>query len=571
MSLKKINLVLVLIIVLALVLRVYKLSDFAPGLYSDETAYGYNAYSLLKTGHDEFGEFWPVSFKSFGDYKPAMSAWLTIPSVLIFGLNEFAVRIPVALAGSATVLVVYFLAKEVFLIGNKKNARLYYFNLLPYSAATLLAISPWHLMFSRSSMLVGFEVMFTSAALLFFLRGLKNTNFWYLSAFCFTGAIYSYYGARVTTLLILLSILVIFKKEVLQKKREVFKGLVLALLLLSPLVWSIVHDPLTLTGRAKTVSIFFDPGIKSKLWEAHTLDGQNYPVILSRFFHNKTYFYFRDFARRYLEHFSFSFLFLNGDSHPPFFIPRMGVAYLADLLFFLYGLFLAVKVRNKRITLILTYLFIGPIVASLTFLTPAANRSFNLVIAWTMLTGLGIVRILYLVTNRKLITKATIGLIIAVYLVSLVYYLKIYYFVIPKEATVEWHYGRRELVGKIAKIQDKYEEVVISGSQGTAYIWLLFYQKYDPVKYRQTAVIDDVPDGLGWIQVRAFDKYKIERPFNWNNVSKKTNTLYVSFEDDIPSNWVGVVDGKKLEAFEVNKVLYPAGGNAFKLIELKAI
>lgn len=570
MSLKK-NTVLVIIIFLALVLRVYKLSDFAPGLYSDETAFGYNAYSLLKTGHDEFGKLWPVSFKSFGDYKPAMSAWLAIPSVLIFGLSEFSVRLPSAFAGTVTVLVVYYLAKEVFFVEQRKNVRLRYLKLLPYISATILAISPWHLLFSRSSMLVGFELMFTSSALLFFLKGLKNVNFWYLSAFCFVGAIYSYYGARVTTLLILLSIAVIFKNDVILKKREVFKCLVLALILLSPFIWSVAGDPLTLTGRAKTVSIFFDPGVKLKLWEAHTLDGQNYPVILSRFFHNKTYFYFRDFTRRYLEHFSFSFLFQKGDSHPPFFIPRMGVAYLADLLFFLYGLFLSVRIKSKRITLMLAYLFISPIVASLTFLTPAANRSFNMIIAWTILTALGVVGTLNFFSNRKLTISIAAGTIAAIYLVSVVYYLKIYYVFMPKEAAVEWHYGRRELVRKIAKYQNKYEEVIISGSQGTAYIWLLFYQKYDPEKYRQTAVVDSVPDGLGWIQVRAFDKYKIVRPFDWNGLSKKTNTLYVSFEDDIPSNWVGVAGGKKLEAFEVDKVLYPAGGNAFKLIELKEI
>jgi len=571
MNLKKINWLLVLIVLLALALRLYKLSEFAPGLYSDETAYGYNAYSLIKTGHDEFGKFWPVSFKSFGDYKPPMSAWLTIPSILIFGLSEFAVRLPAAMAGTLTVIIVYFLTKEVFLTGDKKSSRFRQLKYLPYIACVLLAISPWHLLFSRSSMLVGYEVMFMSGALLFFLKGLKITGFWYLSVISFVGAIYSYYGARVSIVLLGVVIFLIFRKELLAKKAVIVRCLVIVLVLLSPLLFSIVKDPLTLTGRAKTVSIFFDPGIKSKLWEAHTLDGPTYPVLLSRFFHNKTYFYFRDFSRRYLEHFSYPFLFQKGDSHPPFSIPGMGVAYVADLIFFLYGLFLAIKFKSKKVSLVIAYLFISPVVASLTFLTPAANRAFDMVIGWVIFTGLGIAGVVNLLPKKISIFRMATLAICVIYLVSLLIYLNIYYNIMPKVAAVQWHYGRHELVDKISRHEKRYGEVVISGSQGTAYIWLLFFNKYDPLEYRKTAAVDDIPDGLGWIQVRSFDKYKIERPFNWETVLKKPNTLYVSFEDDIPSNWTGMVDGKSYKTQEVDKILYPAGGNAFKLIELRAL
>lgn len=567
---KKVNILFFLIVFLAIFLRFYKLSEFAPGLYSDETSYGYNAYSLIKTGHDEFGKFWPMSFKSFGDYKPPMSAWLTIPSILAFGLNEFAVRFPAAVAGTLTVVIVYFLTKEIFIVDNKefKFKEIKY---LPYIASALIAISPWHLLFSRSSMLVGFEIMFTSAGLLFFLKSLKKTKFLYLSVVCFDFSIYSYYGARVTIVLLGLAILGIFKKDLLRIRKTLIGVILLGLLVLSPLIFSIYKDPLTLTGRAKTVSIFFDPGIKLKLWQAHTLDGTDYPVLLSRFYHNKFYFYFIDAARRYLQHFSFDFLFLSGDSHPPFFIPRMGVAYIADLAFFLYGLFLAFRNRSKKLNLLLAYFFISPIVASFTFLTPSTNRSFNMVIGWTIFTGLGVVGVLNLLIENFSMFRVGIVIIASIYLVSLFYYLNIYYVIIPKEAAIEWHFGRRELVEKISKYENNYDEVVISGTQGPAYIWLLFYKKYDPFKYWQTAQVDNVPDELGWIKVDGFDKYKIIRPFEWNNIEKKTNDLYVSFEDDIPTGWKGMINGSEYETVDVDKVIYPAGGDAFKLLKLQKI
>src|SRR3989338_489602 len=122
---------LLLILVLAAWLRFYRLTDFPPGLYSDEASYGYNAYSILTTGRDEWGKFLPLTIQSFGDYKPPMTAYLTIPSIAIFGLNEFAVRFPSAVFGTLTVLLIYLLAQEIH-----RDAALL--------AALLLAISPWH-------------------------------------------------------------------------------------------------------------------------------------------------------------------------------------------------------------------------------------------------------------------------------------------------------------------------------------------------------------------------------------------------------------------------------------------
>src|SRR3989344_6108180 len=93
-----------LIIALASFLRFWNLSNQPPGLTWDEAAIGYNAYSVLKTGKDEFGVRFPLIFKSFGDYKPGLYVYLTVPPVAVFGLSEFAVRFPSALFGTVAVL-----------------------------------------------------------------------------------------------------------------------------------------------------------------------------------------------------------------------------------------------------------------------------------------------------------------------------------------------------------------------------------------------------------------------------------------------------------------------------------
>ncbi|MBI4215575.1 MAG: glycosyltransferase family 39 protein, partial [Parcubacteria group bacterium] len=393
---------------LALILRAVWLGSFPIGLYSDEAAFGYNAYLLLNTGRDEYGRFWPASLESFGDWKPPMQAWLAIPFIKIFGLNEFAVRLPSAILGTATVGVIYFLAKELMIIVTLSNCQIVnksklqslsqdgnnltikQFSNVALLSALLLAINPWHIFMSRIAMLVAVEVFFVSLGVLGLLKGRWRVagggwqvNWWWVvAAVSFSGAVYSYYGSRVTIPLILSVFTLVYFNELKKMGRELVIPIIAGAILLFPLLIQSIKQPLILTGRARTTSVFFNDNVRLQLWEAHTNAGlKNIPPVISRFFDNKPYYYARDIAGRYLSHFSPVFLFFNGDSHPPFKIPGLGYLHLIDLPFFLIGVMglMGHMGRKPRLFLIL-YLLVSPFVASLTFLTPAANRSFNMVI-----------------------------------------------------------------------------------------------------------------------------------------------------------------------------------------------
>src|SRR3989344_8867341 len=114
-------LILLAIISLAVVLRFYKLGQNPPGLYWDETVFGYDAYSLLKTGKDHHGVTLPLFFESFGDWKLPVYHYLLVPSIAVFGLNEFAVRSPSAFLGTLTVPLLYFLVKKLFSNGKSES------------------------------------------------------------------------------------------------------------------------------------------------------------------------------------------------------------------------------------------------------------------------------------------------------------------------------------------------------------------------------------------------------------------------------------------------------------------
>lgn len=558
------------IIVLAFFLRIYKIQTFPPGLYSDEASYGYNSYSILKTGGNEYAQKFPLSFKSFGDYKPPLTAYLTIPSIAIFGLNEFAIRLPSALAGTATVAIVYFLTAEIFKVRRKEKGASSP-ELLPLVASFLITISPWNLLFSRSSMLVGVEVMFTSAGLLFFLKGLKNQKLLIFSAILFCGAIYSYYGARITVTLLVLVLFYIFYKSLKKNPKAVLTALTVGAVFLSPLIFAIVKEPQTLLGRAKTVSIFFDPGIKLKLLEAHNKNGSNYPVLLSRFFHNKTYFYTRDALRRYSQHFSLDFLAVNGDHNAPFVIPNMGLVYLLDTPFFLYGLFLLIRNRSPEKMSLLAYLLISPVAASFSFITPAANRSANILIAWSILSALGLVSFINLLKEKKkFLLKPALYVLVVGYALSFVYYLYQYYVSLPGLFPETWHYGRKELVSKVSKIEANYKNVVVTEAEGPTYIWFLLYKKYDPQKYAKSAKILG-PDNLGWLHVESFGKYVFINDFNWEKIDKNPQTLYAIHGNLLPDFWQGKIGGNSYRLILDDSVLYPNGQVDYKIGHLEKI
>src|SRR5947207_11844011 len=106
--------IILLILLAALFLRIYKIDSNPPGLTPDEASLGYNAYSILKTGKDEYGTFLPIIFKSFGDYKPGLYVYLDVPFVALGGLNEVTTRLPSVFAGVFTVYLVYLIVKELF-------------------------------------------------------------------------------------------------------------------------------------------------------------------------------------------------------------------------------------------------------------------------------------------------------------------------------------------------------------------------------------------------------------------------------------------------------------------------
>src|SRR3990167_9133929 len=133
----KIKFLLVGIFLLGTILRFFQLGKTPIGLEWDEVALGYDAYSILKTGKDQYGNFLPLTFRSLDDYKPPLYTYLTAISIWIWGWNDFAVRFTGAFLGTLAVLTTYGM---MYMLFNKKS--------LDILSAFFLSISPWHILFS---------------------------------------------------------------------------------------------------------------------------------------------------------------------------------------------------------------------------------------------------------------------------------------------------------------------------------------------------------------------------------------------------------------------------------------
>lgn len=134
---KKTLLVLIVIILIASFLRLWRIGEVPISLMGDELDLGYQAYSILKTGRDYSGNPWPIHFQSLAEWRTPLYLYSAVPTVALFGISPLGVRLPAAIFGVLGVLFFYLLVKELF----PKNFKLFTLNFsLGEIAAFLLAI-----------------------------------------------------------------------------------------------------------------------------------------------------------------------------------------------------------------------------------------------------------------------------------------------------------------------------------------------------------------------------------------------------------------------------------------------
>ena len=113
------KILLIFILIIGSFVRVHNIGEMPNGLNIDEASSGYDAFSILKYGVDRNGNSFPVVLYAWGSGQSVLYSIIMIPFVLLGGLTELTIRLPMAIIGSISILIMYDLLKNVF--ENKKN------------------------------------------------------------------------------------------------------------------------------------------------------------------------------------------------------------------------------------------------------------------------------------------------------------------------------------------------------------------------------------------------------------------------------------------------------------------
>jgi len=540
------NWLLIAVLALAAVLRLWNLPNVPPHLTQDEASLGYNAYSILKTGRDEFGQPFPVIFKSFGDYKPGLYIYLTVPSVAVFGLTEFAVRLPSALAGIISVYLVFLISNLLF--KEKK---------LSLIASFVMAVTPWAIYFSRSAWEVNLSLTLTLLGIYFFLKSFKKEKLLLLSALFFASTLLAYQGAKLSTgIVLLILVLLYFKKLIRFEKKNLGLALIFGLIISLPILLSFFRGQ---TVRLTIFSIFSYPRPKEYTQAFLDQGGEKFGTISYYLFHSETLNFARAISGRWFNHFSGRFLFFEGDwPNPRHSASYQGMLLLTDLILLVVG-FVALVRRGltKETAFVWLWLVLSSLPAVLSRDQVHAVRALNMVVPTVLLLSFGL---------EKILSKKNIKfLFIPAYLLAFVYFLDSYFVHVPKQNSKYWEYGYKQIVETVTPIQGNYEKIKVQQSFAQPYIFFLFYQKYDPAKYQKQAILieSEYKGDVGY--VTKLDNIEFA-PIDWSVNRGERGTLFVADTIRIPPE-----DSKDENLFKViAEIKYLDGLNtAFRIIEVK--
>lgn len=534
MGFVKKNYLLIAIIVLAFFLRFYNLSGIPISLNHDETAIGYNAYSILKTGADEYGKIMPLSLKSFGDWKLPLYPLIDIIPILFFGLTEFAVRLPSALAGGFLVPLIYILADKIF--QNKKISLL---------AALFMAISPWGIFFSRIAYEANVATLMLVGGLICFLNFYyeKKKGYWLLPAALLWGlTIFTYHAFVVFMPLFAIALgILLFRKF--GRIRFIFISCLIFIFFVGLSAFS------TLTsgsiGKLSSTSLFGNKNVIYERADLYRGDVAQKNTLVEKILHNKYPAVLYQIGQNYVSTFSPTFLFDKGGEKLLHNIGNFGNFYLIDAMLLVLGAILMFYNREKRLVILLLWFSLGPIPSAITVDAPSSTRLFLMLPAFILVIAYGANAILDFSFLKKHFIRFLIGLsLVFLFLINFVYFLDAYFVHMNYHKAQDFHYGYKEVV-ELANRYPNYK-VVMYDPTNFPYISFLFYNKYSPVRFRKE--VSYYPDSFGsFYYVKSFGRFSFVDDIDYEHLKK--DTLYIDYR------------GIRTEDY---KILAPNGTPVFK-------
>lgn len=460
---------LILILLLAIFLRFFKLGNLPNSYTPDELAQGYTAYSILNTGKDEWGSNNWLNLRSFGDYKPPLQTLLMIPSIKLFGLTPFAVRFPNALLSIFTVLLTYLISVKLF-----KNKRI---GLL---SALFMAVSPWGLPLSRIALEANLIIFVISLATFLFLKSVSSKNYFLfgLSILFFGLSFFTYHSAKIFTPLII--ILLFFYQKL--YKNKIFTTILVILFSLICLFYYQTTSQIK-SSRTNDIAIFNPTDNWVSVSDTQFEITQNgLPYLIVKCFYNKLVYLGEIFTRSYLSYFSPEFLITNGAGETTYgMIPGFGVLGLIPSIGLIFALLLLLKSNHKdhqkEILLIGIIILIAPLITSLAKGNYSANRVSLMMPFIQIFSAAGI--ILFFEKLSHNIKIFIIPVFTIIFIFNSLCFFQRYFFQGNQILSKGMLYGHQQVIDFV-KINPDIDQVIYSRKLSEPQAYVSFFEKIDP-------------------------------------------------------------------------------------------
>jgi len=568
--------ILISILIVAAFLRLWGLSSVPVSLFSDELDVGYQAYSMIETGKDYSGNSWPFHFQSYSDNRTPLYIYTTMPTVFVFGITPLGVRLPAAIFGILGVWAFYLLVKELLRQrGTTQKITQNHAETIALLSAFTMALSPWHIQYSRAAFEVTQLLFFLILGIYFFLKSLKQEKYLWLSTFCLALTPWIYSIAKLFTPLLLLFLFIAFRKEILAMSRRTLVTPLITLIVLGlPMLYVI------LIGGGGTrfsyISVFTDPTVQTESEHARLLDvqfqGEQRSIVskvTSRIVHNKLTFWVGNLVNNYLETFSTNFLFIKGDINLRHSIEGVGQFYKVEAIALMFGIIaFFVFFKDRKIKgFILFWVMVGIVPSAIT--RGGGTHATRLIlilppllflIAYGLVEGFGLIGKGF----KKWATLIYFGL----WIFGFGFYMHNYWVHNPWYSERSWHAGFEKMVSDVKQMEGSYEKIIITNAVEAPEIFFASYYPYPPNLWQQGFKEEYI---VGFGNLKGIGKYY----FGQVNVEgfevlpevMDDSTLYVSARREIGKNLVMDSQYTPVGLRLVNTVLYPSGEPAFYFFE----
>lgn len=464
-----------LIFLAGLILRLVYLPSFPPSLNWDEISHGYNAFSILHTLHDEWGNFLPLIFRAFGDYKLPVYIYSTVPSIALFGLTPFATRFPSALAGSLAIPGIFLLTRQLFSDHKNKTK-------LALLSAFILAVTPWHFFISRPALEANLALTLAIFATYFLVKSFERARFLIPASILFSLTLHTYNTYRIFTPLILLAFLLIYRQPLLKllRSKRSRPHLIIATLIFLASLSLVAFQVFNGSGTARYEKLaILNPSAVFQIGQERS--ASNLSPFAARLLHNRPLYFLTHFAGNYLNYFSPAFLYQAQGAQSQFAIPGKNLLTLPVTLLFILGFSsLFYHFRKKNYQLLFAWLFLSPIAAALTLDPPQALRPSVMIPSLIIFASLGTTRLIIFLKIFPAAKKTALIIALVSILLAFTRYSVSYFTQYPADYSQSWQYGYQQAIDFINDNHTQYKNIFVTKAYGEPHIFYAFYTQLPP-------------------------------------------------------------------------------------------